>query len=248
MQRWGVCPLLERGKTQVLWPTRPQLESAEAIASGASNGTTRRNTGNTRWFFCWLDCKEYYMSTSFRLNEQRRQWIEQIQQNLGAVGTSGAIDYALMALSSGLTRVEKRYKLVMLDLDNTLTPYRESSASEFKRELLPGVQERCKELRSKGVLLGIITNQRYPRPDLHEFLDWVRDKTGVQCIEVGTMEDMKPNPLMLRRMMDGLGLYPSECLMVGDDLNDEIAALRAGVDFAWAREYMKKKVRFEVRV
>lgn len=180
------------------------------------------------------------MSTSFRLNEQRRLWIEQIQELTGVSGLSQVIDYSLMALATGLTKQAKAYKLVMFDLDNTLTPYRESSASPFVRELLPGVREKCKELRQQGVTLGLITNQRTQRDDLWDFITWVRDKLQIQCADVGTDENMKPNPYMIRRMVDGLGLYPNECLYVGDELGDELAALRAGVDFMWASEFFRK--------
>ena len=182
------------------------------------------------------------MSTSFRLNDQRRKWIEQIQQETGVSSLIGVIDYALFALSIHLTKLPaKGHKLVMFDLDGTLTPWRESSASEFRKEFLPGVREKCKELRQKGVTLGVITNQRNMREDFWEFLTWVRNKLGIQCGEVGIeIEVMKPNPLMLRQMIDGLGLYPRECLYVGDSLNDEAAALRAGVDFEWAGGYFKE--------
>ena len=181
------------------------------------------------------------MSTSFRLNDQRRKWISHIQQETGVSSLTKVVEYALFALSIHLTSLPaKGHKLVMFDLDGTLTPWRESSKSEFKREFLPGVREKCKELRQKGVVLGVVTNQRTPREDLQEYLQWVREKLHISCIHVGTeIQEMKPNPWMLRKMIDGLGLYPKECLYVGDSLNDESAALRAGCDFEWAGGYFR---------
>lgn len=47
----------------------------------------------------------------------------------------------------------------------------------------------------------------------------------------------KPEPGMLERAMFDADVTPAETLMVGDSEEDQIAAARAGCDFAWAHEF-----------
>ena len=54
-------------------------------------------------------------------------------------------------------------KLYLFDADGTLTPLRGSSVAEFSFELLPGVAEKCADLR-KGNYLAIVSNQSEKRP------------------------------------------------------------------------------------
>jgi D-glycero-D-manno-heptose 1,7-bisphosphate phosphatase len=51
----------------------------------------------------------------------------------------------------------------------------------------------------------------------------------------------KPEPGMLRHLMDVTGATPEETLFVGDRSEDEDAARRAGCHFAWADEFFGRE-------
>jgi D-glycero-D-manno-heptose 1,7-bisphosphate phosphatase len=137
--------------------------------------------------------------------------------------------------------------LVIFDLDGTLTPQRPSSTAAFEFKLLPGVREKCARLRAQGHVLAVATNQGGLRKGLDErevmqVLEWTRRELGVSAYRYAsgrTPGRKKPAPGMLVELMRELGFPPDETTFVGDAESDRLAALAAGVRFAWAKEFFR---------
>jgi len=131
-------------------------------------------------------------------------------------------------------------KLVIFDADGTLTPLRSGSAGDWRRELMPGVAEKCAALREQGVTLAIVSNQskKRSRAEIAAQLSWTRRAIGARYVRWATTEKRrKPSPIMLLEVMRAAGVQASETIFVGDWETDCQAALAAGVEFAWARDF-----------
>jgi HAD superfamily hydrolase (TIGR01662 family) len=141
-----------------------------------------------------------------------------------------------------MTLSTKAYKLIIFDLDGTLTPARTSSAAPFEQRLLPGVKEKCQELKQQGVKLAVATNQQKVKErQLQRHMDWIDSQLGgltdwvYACRE--DAQHMKPSPSMLQSTMVLRNIKNTDTLMVGDSIDDQKAALAAGVDFEWAATF-----------
>lgn len=135
-------------------------------------------------------------------------------------------------------------RLVIFDLDGTLTPQRPSATAPFERALLPGVREKCAELRAGGALLAVASNQGGLAKGLHigvvnDHMSWLKDVLGIQewryAILAGPRK--KPAPGMLLELLAHFGTAAEETLFVGDSDADRLAAAAAGVGYADARSF-----------
>jgi HAD superfamily hydrolase (TIGR01662 family) len=128
-------------------------------------------------------------------------------------------------------------KLVIFDLDGTLTPQRPSSSAPFQRMFLEGMADACARLRARGVTLAVATNQGGIRKGLsaqvvEEHLAWVCETLQIAGYRYPVEPARKkPNAAMLHELMAQFGAEPSETCFVGDDDNDRLAAERAGIRF-----------------
>ena len=108
-----------------------------------------------------------------------------------------------------------------------------SSEREARVVPFPGALETLAELRRRGHALGLLTNGGAPlqrakieRHDLARFFDAVRIEG-----EVGVG---KPSPEAFAAALAALGAYGEPALMVGDDLEADIAgAHSAGLETVW---------------
>lgn len=135
--------------------------------------------------------------------------------------------------------MDKQYKLVIFDADGTLTPFRNGTLGEFSYTLLPGVEQKCAELRKQGVILALASNQSARRSSAHviEQITWTAERLQLRPDLLQVSVDpatQKPNPYMLLEIMHKASASPEEVLMVGDAPTDEEAAQAAGVDFCYA--------------
>jgi len=134
----------------------------------------------------------------------------------------------------------KHYKLIIFDLDGTLTPERASSAAPFEQRLLPGVKEKCRELREQGIKFAVATNQQKVKEYLlFCHMDWL--ETQLQLTDWvyanRSPRDLKPSPSMLQSTMVLRNIKNNDTLMVGDSIEDQKAAESASVDFEWAKDF-----------
>ena len=122
-------------------------------------------------------------------------------------------------------------RLVLCDLDNTLTPYEESLPS-------PALQAWKKELEAAGILLYVVSNSRKSRrcPDFCKAL-------GVPYVRHAG----KPSRRGFRQALQDTGLSAQQAVMVGDQIFTDIwGANRAGIrsilvkPLAWGKNPLRR--------
>lgn len=127
-------------------------------------------------------------------------------------------------------------KLVLADLDNTLTPYEESLPS-------PALRAWKEELEENGVTLFVVSNSRKSRrcPDFCEAL-------GVPCVRHAG----KPSRKGFIQALAETGVSAEETIMVGDQIfTDILGANRAGITsvlvrpMAWGKNPFRR-VRYAI--
>lgn len=111
------------------------------------------------------------------------------------------------------------------------------SGAEGGKEAYPDARKTLDELRRRGFKLGIVTNRSFGgerfRTDLRDAcLDIPWDTVAVS-VEVGFL---KPHPGLFIAALEALDVAPSETLMVGNSLAEDIAGAQAlGMHTAWKR-------------
>lgn len=93
--------------------------------------------------------------------------------------------------------------------------------------LYPGVREGLEALRSAGFPLACVTNksERFTLPLLRQMR--LADYFAI-VVAGDTLPRKKPDPLPLAHACAHFGIAPRDMLMIGDSLNDTIAARAAG--------------------
>ena len=92
--------------------------------------------------------------------------------------------------------------------------------------LFDGVSEMLDALEADGVRWGIVTNKpEYLAQLLMPILGWT-ERCGV-LIGGDTLPERKPHPLPLLHAAEVLGIAPGDCVYVGDDERDIVAARAA---------------------
>ncbi|MCL6548069.1 MAG: HAD family hydrolase [Alicyclobacillus sp.] len=92
-------------------------------------------------------------------------------------------------------------------------------------------REICRTAADKGYRLVLATNPIFPAEAVYHRMRWA----GIDDLPfalVTTMEHMhycKPNPKYYAEILDRLGADPSECMMFGNDVQEDGAARQAGV-------------------
>jgi D-glycero-D-manno-heptose 1,7-bisphosphate phosphatase len=159
---------------------------------------------------------------------------------------------------------ERAVRLYVFDADGTLrrtrVPGQPSPRAAGEWELLPDVVPRLRAIRwgDEGARLGIASNQdqiayghltavmahtllmemavaatgHAPPPEAVAFCPHALEEP-CDC--------RKPAPGLLLRIMSRYGARAAETLFVGDSPVDAEAARRAGVPFAWAHDFFRRK-------
>jgi D-glycero-D-manno-heptose 1,7-bisphosphate phosphatase len=152
--------------------------------------------------------------------------------------------------------------LYIFDKDGTLIaplPGRPANSPE-EQIVMDGVLEKLEELRQEGHTLAIASNQggvAFGYMSAAEAVAVMRDaatKTGIMYWSVcphhpdGTIERLskdcyrrKPNPGMLKGLMENTGFPKALTVFVGDQESDRQAAEAAGVEFRWADEFFGRE-------
>jgi len=104
-----------------------------------------------------------------------------------------------------------------------------SDNSAIRSRLYDGVKEGLDYLKSKGYLLGCVTNKA------EQFTNPLLKKMGIYndfrlIISGDTLDKKKPDPLPLLYGANFFNMQPNECLMLGDSVSDVRAARAAGFD------------------
>ncbi len=97
----------------------------------------------------------------------------------------------------------------------------------------PKASECVKELKQRGYTLVLATNPIFPAVATEARISWAGlDKEDFEFIS--TYENSrfcKPNPKYFGEILQVIGKEPSECLMVGNDIKEDGAAVKAGIPF-----------------
>jgi phosphoglycolate phosphatase len=91
----------------------------------------------------------------------------------------------------------------------------------------PGVEQGLQQLAQRGLKLACVTNKP---TDASEVLLRAKGLHGYFTIVAGgeKFERIKPDPMPLLKTCEALGTAPQRTLMIGDSLNDALAARAAG--------------------
>jgi N-acetyl-D-muramate 6-phosphate phosphatase len=94
--------------------------------------------------------------------------------------------------------------------------------------LFDGIEAMLAALEAAGTPWGIVTNKpEYLAAQILPQLGW-QDRCAV-LIGGDTLAERKPHPLPLLHAADAIGIAPADCVYVGDDARDIIAARAAGM-------------------
>jgi FMN phosphatase YigB (HAD superfamily) len=88
----------------------------------------------------------------------------------------------------------------------------------------PGVRSLVAEAHRRGLRVALATNPIYPRPVIVERMRWAGlDASDVDHVAaMDACRDTKPHAAYFAGLADALGLDLGECLMVGDDPDQDI--------------------------
>ncbi len=107
---------------------------------------------------------------------------------------------------------------------------------EFQQvQAVCGFQPRAREvialLQSKGKRLVLATNPIFPAIATESRIRWagLRRSDFSYCTTYENAHFCKPNPAYYREILDALGLSPAECLMVGNDVQEDGVARQLGM-------------------
>lgn len=98
-------------------------------------------------------------------------------------------------------------------------------------------------LKSAGIKLYLATNPIFPRCATLNRMKWAgldaKDFEEITTYE--TYHYSKPNPLYFRELMDKFSLNPEECLMVGNDAEEDLTIRELGVKVYLVTDCLENK-------
>lgn len=101
-------------------------------------------------------------------------------------------------------------------------------ASTRQSEKVPAL---IRKLKEAGLRLAVATNPLFPAVAIHRRMDWAgvdpQDFEHITTYE--SSHFCKPNPEYYREILTGLNLQPRECLMVGNDADEDTVAAQLGM-------------------
>lgn len=123
--------------------------------------------------------------------------------------------------------------------------------AEFYRTRFPALRTACRGLPgiarsvvetalARGYEIVLATNPLFPRAAIEERMRWI-EVDDLPWRLVTAYEDMhacKPRPEYYREVLARIGRAPEECLMVGNDVQEDGAAARVGIDVFFVTDYL----------
>lgn len=106
----------------------------------------------------------------------------------------------------------------------------DSVASSCEPNLRVGAM--IKSLKSKGYTVVLATNPIFPPVATHKRAAWAGLDTSDFAL-ITTYDNScfcKPNPKYYEMILENIGKRPEECLMVGNDAREDLAAKAVGID------------------
>lgn len=97
------------------------------------------------------------------------------------------------------------------------------------------------KLRAKGLKVVLATNPLFPADGMNTRMGWVglspEDFDHVTHYDNSTY--CKPFPGYFKEIMDKLGVKPEECIMIGNSVQDDMAAVNAGMKVFLVPEWLE---------
>ena len=95
----------------------------------------------------------------------------------------------------------------------------------------PRAAEAIREIKGLGFRVALATNPLFPAIATHSRVRWAGlDPRDFEWITVyDNSRHCKPNPIYYRDVMDALGVQSGECLMVGNDVDEDMIARTLGL-------------------
>ena len=155
----------------------------------------------------------------------------------------GAILAGLVAMiknASDMTNEEVFFKVLVGEYGesvmNDVDMFDEFYQTDFQKiqevcSLNPRTKEIIERIKSRGMRVVLATNPLFPAVATESRIRWAGlDKSDFELVT--TFENShrtKPNPDYYREVLDKIGLSPEECVMVGNDVGDDMVAERLGL-------------------
>lgn len=119
------------------------------------------------------------------------------------------------------------------ELQTALSDFYENEYRSLSRLVkpVPGAREVVEAARARGYLLALATNPVFPRRAIWQRLEWSGIDPGLFDY-LTSYEDMhacKPHGHYYLELASKLGCRPDECLMVGNDVDDDLPAGSVGM-------------------
>lgn len=105
------------------------------------------------------------------------------------------------------------------------------------------VKNIVKQLKIKGVKLVVATNPLFPKTAIESRIRWAGLEPS-DFIHITTYDKSsycKPNPLYYKEIVEKINLEPRECVMVGNDVLDDMSAESIGIKVFLLTNYLINK-------
>ncbi|HYF78206.1 MAG TPA: HAD family hydrolase [Symbiobacteriaceae bacterium] len=125
---------------------------------------------------------------------------------------------------------------------------------EFYRQKFPGLRSACPGLPGlgremvqaavdQGYEIALCTNPLFPREAIEERMRWVGilDMPWRLVTTYEFMHACKPQPAYYQEVLSRLERKPEECLMVGNDFEEDGVAAKLGINVFFVTDYLIKR-------
>ncbi len=99
-------------------------------------------------------------------------------------------------------------------------------------EPVAGAGELVDTARTLGIKVAIATNPVFPESAILQRVEWagLGDREFSLVTSYETMHFCKPNPRFYVEVAERLGVKPEECLMAGNDVEEDLVAAKVGME------------------
>lgn len=104
----------------------------------------------------------------------------------------------------------------------------------------PEAADIIRRLKEDGYRLVLATNPIFPAIAIEARIRWagIEPEDFVLCTTYENVRHCKPNPDYYEDILQHLGASPQECLMVGNDVGDDMVAAKAGLHVFLLTDYL----------
>jgi FMN phosphatase YigB (HAD superfamily) len=105
---------------------------------------------------------------------------------------------------------------------------------------MPLIKDCIRILKEKGYTLAIATNPIFPKSAVYRRIEWAgldpRDFVYISHFEKNCY--CKPDISFYREVLDAIGKRPEQCIMVGNDVQEDMCAGELGIETFLITDYL----------